>query len=264
MVWHGEQESFVSRDYFPAAAEWLRRANALDPSIAEAHSLLGRYLLDYTHDWAGALEEHRQALALNPNSVDAHLWYGWQLFLASRFDEATTQFRRAVDLDPINHLARAQLIRSLAFAGHDADALRELREALELWPEWETLYHHWAVMLLHRGQRDSALAVLDSHVHTAPLAIYGWLYAAAGRRDRGQHMLDSLLALNKSRPVDPADIAAIEAGLGNADAALDWLERAYAERSALLLLLLGPHPAFDPLRGNPRFQELRKKVGFKE
>ena len=102
----------------------------------------------------------------------------------------------------------------MAFAGDDGLAFRELRDALELWPEWETLYHHWAVMLLHRGQRDSALAVLDGHVHTAPLSIHGWLYAAAGRRDRGQHMLDSLLALNKSRPVDPADIAAIEVGLG--------------------------------------------------
>ena len=75
-------------------------------------------------------------------------------------------------------------------------------------------------------------------------------------------MLDSLLALNERRPVDPADIAAIEVGLGNTGAALDWLERAYADRSALLLLLLGPHPAFDALRGDPRFQELRKKVGF--
>jgi tetratricopeptide (TPR) repeat protein len=234
-----------------------------DPSIAEAHSFLGRYLLDYTHDWAGALEEHRQALALNPNSVDAHLWYGWQLFVASRFDEATTQFRRAVELDPTNPTGRAQLIRSLAFAGDDGLAFRGLRDALELWPEWETLYHHWRVMLLHRGQRDSALAVLDGHLHTAPLSIHGWLYAAAGRRDKGQHMLDSLLALNKSRPVDPADIAAIEAGLGNTDAALDWLERAFAERSALLLLLLGPHPAFDALRGDLRFQQLRKKVGFK-
>jgi hypothetical protein len=117
-------------------------------------------------------------------------------------------------------------------------------------------------MLLHRGQRDSALAVLDRHVHT-PAWYNGWLYAACGRRDQGQQILDSLLVLNRSRPVDPALVAALEVGLGNTEEALDWLERAYAERSQLLLFLLGPHPAFDALRGNPRFQELRRKAGFK-
>jgi hypothetical protein len=77
-------------------------------------------------------------------------------------------------------------------------------------------------------------------------------------------MLDSLLVLNESRPVDPAHVAALEVGLGNTEEALNWLERAYAERSQLLLFLLGPHPAFEGLRGDPRLQELRRKAGFKE
>lgn len=93
---------------------------------------------------------------------------------------------------------------------------------------------------------------------------HGWLYAAAGRRDKGQQILDSLMALNASRPVDPLFIAALHAGLGNTEEAFRWLDRAYADRSALLLFLLGPHPAFDSLREDSRFQELRKKVGFKE
>jgi eukaryotic-like serine/threonine-protein kinase len=262
MIWRTERENRVSRDYYPAVAQLLRRAIALDPTIAEAHTFLGRYLLDYTHDWVGAEDEHRRALALDASSVAAHHWYGWQLFLASRFKEAITEFERAVELDPANWATRAQLIRALAFAGSEVRALRELREALDLQPESESLYHHWAVMLLRRGQRDSALAVLDQHVHT-PTWYNGWLYAAAGRRDKGQQMLDSLLVLNESRPVDPAHIAALEAGLGNTEEALNWLESAYAERSQLLLFLLGPHPAFDFLRGHPRFQELRKKVGFK-
>jgi serine/threonine-protein kinase len=263
LIWRTERENRVSRDYYPAAAQLLRRAIALDPTIAEAHTFLARYLLDYTHDWAGAEDEHQRALALNPSSVDVHAWYGWYLQTASRFKEAIAEFDRAVELDPTNPLARAQLIRALEFGGNEARALRELREALELWPEWEALYHHWAVMLLRRGQRDSALAVLDRHVHT-PTWYNGWLYAAAGRRDKGQEMLDSLLALNESRPVDPGHVAALEIGLGNTEEALNWLERAYAERSQLLLFLLGPHPAFEGLRGDPRFQELRRKAGFKK
>lgn len=263
MIWRGQYESRVSRDYFPAAAQLLRRAIALDPTIAEAHTFLGRYLLDYTHDWVGAEDEHRRALALNPSSVDVHVWYGWQLQTASRFKETITEFERAVELDPTNSVARAQLTRALAFAGDEGRALRELREALELWPEWETLYHHWAVMLLRRGQRDSALAVLDRHVHTAT-GYNGWLYAAAGRRDKGQQILDSLMALNARRPVDPLFIAALHAALGNTEEVFRWLDRAYADRSALLLFLLGPHPAFDSLRRDRRFQELRKKVGFQD
>jgi serine/threonine-protein kinase len=72
MMWLTERESRVSRDYYPAVAQLLRRAIVLDPTIAEAHTGLARYLLDYTHDWAGAEDEHRQALALNPSSVQAH------------------------------------------------------------------------------------------------------------------------------------------------------------------------------------------------
>jgi tetratricopeptide (TPR) repeat protein len=263
MIWRGERENLVSRDYFPGVAQQLRKSVALDPTIAEAHAFLALYLLEYTHDWTGAEDEHRRALALNPNSVDAHLWYGWQLQIESQFKEAIREFEWAVELDPTDKIARGQLVRVLDFAGQEGRAMRELREALDLTPHYYPLYYHWAVMLLRRGQRDSAVAMLDTHV-TTPEWYDGWLYAAAGRRDKGQQILDSLMVRNAVRPVDPLHIAAIHAGLGNREEALKWLDRAYADRSALLLFLLGPHPAFDALRGDPRFQELRRKVGFKQ
>jgi eukaryotic-like serine/threonine-protein kinase len=263
MIWRGERENLVSRDYFPVVAQQLRKSIALDPTIAEAHALLALYLLEYTHDWVGAEEEHQRALALDPNSVAAHAGYGWQLQVESRFQEAIGEYKRAVALDPTNKIARGQLVRVLDFAGQEGRAMRELREALELTPQYYPLYYHWAVMLLRRGQRDSAVAMLDDHV-TTPEWYDGWLYAAAGRRDKGQQILDSLLVRNAVRPVDPLHIAAIHAGLGNREDAFKWLDRAYSDRSALLLFLLGPHPAFDALRGDLRFQELRKKVGFKQ
>jgi len=262
LIWHGERENLVSRDYFPVVADHLRKSIALDPSMAEGHSALALYLLEYTHDWAGAEEELRQALSLNPNSVGAHGGYGWRLLVESRFKEAIAEFERAAELDPTNRLARDQLVRALDFAGDEEGASRELREALELTPDDRALYHHWAVMLLRRGQRDPAVALLSRHV-PAPEWYDGWLYAAAGNREKGQQILDSLLARNAVRPVDPLHVAAIQAGLGNTEEALKWLERAYADRSALLLFLLGPHPAFDHMRNDPRFRELRKKVGFK-
>ena len=262
MIWRGDSESMVSRDFYPEVAQHLRRVIALDPLIAEAHTFLALYLLEYTHDWVGAEEEHRRALALNPSSVDAHAWYGWHLQIQSRFGEAIREFERAMELDPTDPLPRSQLVRALAFAGNETRALHELREALELTPEREALYHHLAVMLLRRGQRDSAVAVLDRHVST-PEWYDGWLYAAAGNR-KGQQMLDSLMVLNASRPIDPLFIAALHAGLGNTEQAFKWLDRAYADRSGLLLFLLGPHRVFDGMRGDPRFRELRKKVGFKD
>jgi tetratricopeptide (TPR) repeat protein len=230
--------------------------------IAEAHTFMALYLAEYTYDWLGAEEEHRRALELNPSSVDAHLWYGWHLQLQNRLSEAIREFELGVELEPTHALARGQLVRALAFAGNETRALSELREALELTPERESLYHHYAVMLFRRGQLDSAAAVLDQHIPT-PDWHDGWLYAAAGRRDMGQRILDSLVIVNASRPIDPLFIAALHAGLGNAEQAFTWLDRAYADRSALLLFLLGPHPAFDRLRGDPRFRELRRKVGFK-
>jgi tetratricopeptide (TPR) repeat protein/tRNA A-37 threonylcarbamoyl transferase component Bud32 len=263
LVFWSEHESRPSREYYPRIAQLLRKALSIDATIAEAHTQLALYLLEYTHDWTAAEEEHRQALALNPSSVDAHLWYGWHLQTAGRLNEAVAEFDRAVELDPTSHLARGQLVRALAFAGNEERALAELQQGLEINPRWGAYYHHLAVILLRRGQRDSAIAVVDRHI-TQPSSWFNtWLYAALGRRETAQRVLDSLIALNATRPVDPVHIAAIQAGLGNSEEALTWLERGYADRSGLLLFLLGPHPAFDALRGHPRFRELRKKAGFK-
>jgi hypothetical protein len=84
----------------------------------------------------------------------------------------------------------------------------------------------------------------------------------AGMQDVDRHILDSLRILNKTRPVDPVVLASLEIGLGHKDAALDLLERGYAERSEMLLLYLGPNPAFDSIRNDVRFKALRRRAGF--
>jgi tetratricopeptide (TPR) repeat protein len=256
-----DAESRPSREYYPDVARLLLRAIALDGTIAEAHSWLAQYLLEYAHDWISAEQEHRRALELSPSSVDVHLWYGWHLQETGRLSQAIEEFERAIDLDPALPLGHIHLGRALVFARKYDRALRESREAMGLEPDSDPLAFNLALLLLQTDRPDSAVAVLQRSQE--PYAWWnGFVYGAAGRPDLTQRILDSLMTRSATQPVDPLTIATMHMGLGHKDEALTSLEQAYTERSTLLLYMLGPHIVFDSLRGEPRFQALRRRVGF--
>jgi DNA-binding SARP family transcriptional activator/TolB-like protein/Flp pilus assembly protein TadD len=260
-MFQGEGLSLPPKKYYPEAGTLLRKAISLDPGIPRAHSWLGLYLLEFTHDWAGADAEHRTAIALDPASVEAHVWYGYHLLQTDQLPAAIAEFQTAVQLDPANYLSRGHLARALVFAGQYDRAMSEIEEGRKVRPEWQPFIMHLALILIRQGQMDSARAVVSKHlVQSDPLS--GWLFALAGRQDVERRILDSLRILNTKRPVDPVVLASLEIGLGHKDAALDLLERGYAERSELLLLFLGPNPAFDAIRNDVRFKSLRRRAGF--
>jgi tetratricopeptide (TPR) repeat protein len=259
MEFVGERGFRPAREWQPEAERYLRRAIALDEAVPEAHSLLAFYYSDYVYDSVSAEQQHRRALQLNPQSVEAHLWYGLHLTVLERLDEAIVEYKRAVELDPMMPLVRGQLARALIFSGKDNLALLHIQQGMELYPEWPMFPHLLAMILVRRGMSDSAVAVLNRSDKTP---WNGWLYSVAGRTDTTQRILNSLMEESKKRPVDPLAIALLQMGMRNKEEALAWLERAYTDRSPALRLYLGPHPAFGPLRNDPRFRALRHRVGF--
>jgi tetratricopeptide (TPR) repeat protein len=255
----GEDDLRPAREWQPETERYLRKAITLDETIPEAHSLLAFYYSDYAFDSVSAEQQHRRALQLNPQSVEVHLWYGAYLLDLEQLDEAIVEYKRAVELDPMMPLVRGHLARALIFAGKDNLALPHIQQGMELYPDWPMFPHLLAMILVRRRMNDSAVAVLNRSDKTP---WNGWLYGVAGRTDTTRRILDSLMVESEKRPVDPIGIAVVQMGMGNREQALAWLERAYAERSSGLRFFLGPHLAFAPLRNDPRFQALRRRVGF--
>jgi serine/threonine-protein kinase len=258
LMFLSSSEALQTSQHYPEVGALLLRAVQLDPLLAEAHTMLGGYLLDYTYDWIGAEREHRRAVELNPSSREAHLWLGHHLLIAERLNEAIAQFERAVDLDPVSFFARGHLARALVLAGDDQRAEREIQIGMDLAPTWHPFLHNLAFILLRRGMRDSAAAVLErADEVTIPDAP---LYVAIGKRHVAQRLLDSLTSLDK-RP-DLGYLAMVQLALGHKDAAIRSLEQAYAERSGTLPFFLSQAPYMDSLRAEPRFGALRARVGF--
>jgi serine/threonine-protein kinase len=263
IYFRSELEAVPSREWYPRCAWLIRKAISLDPTIAEAHSERAFHLMNYTYEWESADEEHRLAIAINPSSVDARLDYALYLITAERPKEAISQAERAMQLDPAYPLPRRYVLQALRYTRDDDRALRELREGLQITPDDPGLRHHLAHWFLRRGQRDSAAATVLAI--DAPNVADVWILARSGRPDAARRMLDSLIVLDSSRAVDPVQIAMLHAALGRDNEALNWLERAYADRSAGLPNYLSVViPFFDGLRHHPRFRALRRQVGFKD
>jgi TolB-like protein/Flp pilus assembly protein TadD len=251
-----------SREFYPEAARLVRRAIELDADIPDAHTWLGIYLHEYAYDRVGAEQSMLRALQLDPGSAEVRTWYGWHLLNTERLDESIVAFEEATTLDPLAFHARLHLARSLAFARQLNRARYENHLGWELAPHSSAAFaHNEAIILLLSGKPDSAVAILEENPNPTNW-LNGPLYGFAGRPDITRSILDSLVARAELGPVDPLSIAVQHIGVGDNDQALIWLERAYAERSGLLIYLLGSHVFADPLRSDPRFMDLRRRLGF--
>lgn len=255
----GAANARPAREYQPEIERYLRKALSIDERNAEAHSLLALFYSDFAFDSVSAAEHHRRALELNPNSVYAHLWKGFDYFAWEQQDSALREYQRALDLDPMQPWARMHIARLYVFSGQYDRATPILNETGELFPNQPPIAYLRAVSLIGRGMKDSAVKVLSRSPRNGYI---GYLYGIAGRPDIVRHILDSLLAEANGESVDPTHVAMLQMGLGNKEEAILWLQRAYAERTQDLRYVLGAELAFRSIRKDPRFQELRRKVGF--
>ena len=242
-----------------------REGGQLDGRSAEAHTSLAVFKLFYEFDWPGCEREFRQAIALNPNYSFAHDQFGMALAFQGRFEEAIAEGAKATELDPLSPQILVDATLPFIFRRNSAEAKRLARKAAELDPSYffPVMIDGWAD--LDAGQFSGAIPALEkAKAMEAPPFVSAFLafaYGAAGKRVHALIELANLKKMSADGTVQPFNMALVDLGLGDRSGALDNLERARAADSQMMAWI-GRDTIFDPIRSEPRFVALLKKMGF--
>jgi TolB-like protein/Flp pilus assembly protein TadD len=253
-----------SRATAAKAAESARRALDIDDTLAEAHASLGLVKFRVDWDWRGAEEELRRALELNPMSASAHQLYALFLAASGRHPEAAIEVARAQEIDPGTFVLNASAARVPYFGRRYAEAMEMADRLIAADEGFAQAHLDRGLALVQLGRASEAVPTLEraaglagrSHRTQAALAI---AYARSGRRGDAVRIAERL-GSGSAEPASAFYLASISAGLGETERALDQLDRAYEDRSGLLVYL-GVDPVFDDLRDHPRLTRLIRAVG---
>ena len=245
------------------AREAALKALELDNMLAEAHSALGYIKMDQEWDWPGAEREYKRAMELNPNDAEAHRRYGVALRKMGRTDEAISENKRAVDLDPVSPFMHWSLGGTLREARQYDRAIEEARKALELDPAFYAAYSTIGLSHVQKSMFKEGIAELEKAGalpgNGAGRQNLAYAYAVAGRKADAEKLLVEIL---KQKRVSETVVAGIYANLGQRDKAFAWLEKSYADRTIGVGSTLKTDPAFDPLRPDPRFASLLRRMNL--
>jgi serine/threonine protein kinase/tetratricopeptide (TPR) repeat protein len=249
----------------PKAREAARKALELDESNAEAHVVLAIESQWYEWDWAGAEREFKRAIELNPDSADAHAYYSWFLPTMGRGDEAVAEAKRALQIDPLSTGLNGNLGSVFVFTHQWDKAIQQLRSSIDLDPNYWFDHYFLGRAYEQKERFPEAIAAFKQGISlegtTEVWSSLGHAYAVSGKREEAQKVIDHLKELSVHEYVAPYNFAVIYAGLGDKDEAFVWLNRAYQERSYLLTYLTVDE-RLDNLHSDPRFDELRRRVGL--
>jgi len=241
------------------------RALALQETLAEAHRSLAVLNVSFEWDLEGGEREYRRALELSPESGELRAMHAYCLIYLHRFDEALAEIARARELEPESVLVAGYNAVNLMFARRYAEALQECQRCMDLDPAYTTA--DWIRAQVHTllHDHDAAIAAAERAVALTSrrsfyLSAYGMACAAGGRRADADRVIQELLARSRAEFVSPLWLADINTQLGEADAAFEWLERAYESRTQALISL-GVCPLYDSLRADVRFRSLLDRIG---
>jgi DNA-binding winged helix-turn-helix (wHTH) protein/TolB-like protein/Flp pilus assembly protein TadD len=252
-------------DAFPQSRAAALRALEIDETDVSAHVWLGLVRLFYDWDWPGAEVEIRTALALGPNDPTSHFAHGVWLLAMGRCEESVQEMKRAIELDPLSSPINAFMIAAYSGARQYEHALEQCRKTLELDPTFIATRAHRAVLLARLGRYDEALEEAQNFYSLTAADLrgksaLGRVYAIAGRFEEARKIAEELES--QARPSNLASaLPYIYAALGDRDRALYWLEEAYGARVSELVFI-GHAPDCDSLRGDPRFEDLLRRIGI--
>ena len=248
----------------PKVVAAARKALELDPDLAEAHALLAEVLQEQWH-WAEADAEYRRALELNPNDADTHGRFAVWLVSQGRLEDAIAAARRGRELDPLA-VSGTNIAWIFFQARRFDDAERELHSELSVQPDDATALWYLGFVLVAKGRSSDAIPYLENALTASNRSpgVIGVLiraYHQSGRRADASRLLGELTARRKTGYVPSGAFVNAYLGLEDNDEAFHWLETAYAEQSNILQFLK-VHPYFDPIRSDPRFADLERRVGL--
>lgn len=260
------QEVLPPEAAYPQARAAVLRAIELDATLGDAHATLAHILFQYDRDWDGADREFLRAIELSPNYANAHQWYALALFWRGRVDEALREVKTAHELDPLSLVVNANECFILGGAGQFDAAIAQCRRTLDLEPGFALARYRLGQVLIMQGSYAEAVPELRRAVELSgqcPRAVAELALALAlsGDKKEPAQLLASLQADASRRYVGQFDLAVIHAALGEQELALTALEKAFEEHSPSLSLL-GWSPAFVELRTSPRFAALQRRIGL--
>ena len=256
-----------SSKYMPQARAAALRALELNDKLPEAHTALALVVQNYDWDWQTAEKEFKRAIELNPNYATAHHWYAEHLGFRGRFEEAFKESDEATRLDPLSLIIAADRGVLLYYARDYDRAIGQLHGVLEMDPGF-TRGHMIEFAYAEKGRYQDALTDIEDGKRISGGGAW-YLLAKAhvcgrwGHKAEGRRALQALEQMNRQHPMDPGSIALAELGMGHQEEALRWLEKAYEQHSNAMTTLK-VEPVYDPVRNEPRFQELLRRAGLGE
>ncbi len=250
----------------PKAKAAALHALDVDPTLAEADTSLATVKFNYDWDWSGASEGFERAIGLNPSYATAYQRYSLYLMAMGQVQDSFAQIQKARQLDPLSISINFSLGWRLYMARQYDRAIAQLRDTLEMDPSYELPHLVVGQAYEQKGDFASAIPELRKAVelsHATPLMVsaLAHAYARAGDKTEAEKLLAELVAESNKQYVSPYYLAVVYVGLGRDQQAMDWLEKAFADRSNGLVFLK-VEPELDSLRANPRFIALQKKLGF--
>jgi tetratricopeptide (TPR) repeat protein len=253
-------------DYMVKARAAALRALEIDPDLPEAHTALAVIVQNYDLDWQTSENEYRRAIQLNPSYAMAHHWYAEHLGYLGRFDEAFRESERARQLDPLSLIIPADDGILLLYSRQYDRALEECRSVVDRDAHFGRASGCMLRVFEAKGTLEEALNWFEPVRRIASHQAGYWselayIYARSGARSTAERALQTALRMNRPGQTDPATFVVAYIGLDRKDRAFSWLEKAYAQHSNAMTGLK-VDPIYDPLRGDPRFQQLLHRVGL--
>jgi len=252
------------KEALPKAKAAAIKALELDSTLGEAHTSLAFCLDVFDWDLDSAGKEYQRAIELNPGYATAHQWYASHLIVLGRNDEAIAEMRKAESLDPLSLIISADLADFLVVAHSYDESIRESRKTIEMDPNFALAHNQLGQAYLQKQMQDEAVAELQKAVElsgSSPTCVANLAraYIASGKRSEAEKLLSDLEKRSNSSYSHASEIAEIYLALGDTDQAMNWLEKCFNERFNPSVLM---RPGFDPLRSDPRFKDLLRRIGL--
>ncbi len=249
----------------PKGEAALRKAIEIDDNLADAHALLGKLQLEFDWNWNGAKKSFDKALSVNPSSAIAHLGLATYFAAMGRSEEAIAQLDMVQELDASLRYTDTYY-GAISYMARDFDrSIRDSRSALEIDPDWWAAHLWLGQALSQTGQHDEAIkhAKRAAELNGGPTwrAMLGGVYAVAGNHEEALEIYNDIKSQEEIQYACPYEIATIPLGLSDFDTTFMEMNRACQARSNCLAWLQ-VDPRLDPIRKDPRFDDLLERVGF--
>jgi tetratricopeptide (TPR) repeat protein len=249
----------------PQSKANAERALAIDGQLAEAHATLG-LVNDSSWQWGESEKEFKRAIELNPNYPTAYHWYSILLKNVGRNDEAVAMIKRAQELDPLSSVIAVNISRMYHLQNNYDASIENSLKIIELDPNFAPAYEYLALSYLKLGRNAEAIAAAEkagdlSKRAGIALGDLGYVYAAVGKRAEAIDKIKELEEKYIRKEAIGQYIAAVYVGLGDKDRAFEWLEKDFQARNGKLAEIRW-QIQFEPLRDDPRFKDLIKRIGL--